>query len=281
MGVRRAVEIASREAAREATVYTMGPLIHNPSVLAALQSAGCGILDEERFPETLEGIRLIIRAHGISPALEKTLLDRGALLVDATCPRVKANQLLAADLFAKGYRLFLAGERQHAEIIGIQGYAPGCMVLGNRAEAEAAAAALAQATDCLTSKEPLKVALIGQTTISPEEFIAIGMGIRAYLPQAEIINTICSATEDRQEALRVLCAQVDALLVVGGIKSANTQRLQGIAKALGKPVWLIETAADIPSEILAYPVVGLSAGASTPDALIDEIEAALNALPPY
>jgi 4-hydroxy-3-methylbut-2-enyl diphosphate reductase len=260
----------------------MGPLIHNPQVLHSLESRGVGILNEKQPLENLQDTTVIIRAHGISPGLEAELAERGARIVDATCPRVKASQLAARTFAAAGRRIFLAGEERHGEIIGIRGYArtggpadrppaaeSPCMVVGNAAEAEAAA-------EQLYREEPAaKTALIGQTTISPEEYQAIGAGIRRFFPDLEIAGAICGATRDRQEALRELCGRVEAVIVAGGRESSNTRRLLAVALSQGKPCWLVEGVEDIPPEIGAYQTVGLCAGASTPDSVIHDIEKAL------
>jgi 4-hydroxy-3-methylbut-2-enyl diphosphate reductase len=279
MGVRRAVELAYTEAANSVAsgmrVYTMGPLIHNPQVLEDLRRGGVQVLDEADLPGDLSGSTVIIRAHGITPETEGELIRRGAVIKDATCPKVKASQMKARSLYQEGYRLFLAGERRHGEIIGIQGYAPDCIIVAGREEAEEAAAALAGE---FAASVPQKTALIAQTTLSPEEYRAIGEGITRYLPGTEIINTICPATRDRQESLRSLCAKVDAVIIAGGRDSANTRRLLVIAKACGKQAWLVESARNLPPEAASFPVVGLSAGASTPDKVIDSIEAAFNGL---
>jgi 4-hydroxy-3-methylbut-2-enyl diphosphate reductase len=276
MGVRRAVELAVAETAQAgmgpgaAAVYTMGPLIHNPQVLRDLERRGVSILDEEDLPPELNGARVIIRAHGITPALREELLRRGASLTDATCPRVRASQMKARTLSAEGYTVFLAGERRHGEVAGILGYAPGCIVAANREEAEAAAAALIG-----KAGEGLKTALLAQTTLSPEEFRDIAGGITALLPDTLLVNTICEATRERQDSLRELCEKVDAAVIVGGLASANTRRLRAVAEDCGKPAWLVEGPGDLPPELAAYGVVGLSAGASTPEAAVDAVERAL------
>jgi 4-hydroxy-3-methylbut-2-enyl diphosphate reductase len=283
MEVRRAVELAEGEVPRfpGQRCVTMGPLIHNPQVLRSLESRGVGILDEKSL-DNLKNTTVIIRAHGISPGLEAELAARGARIADATCPRVKASQLAARAFAAAGRRIFLAGEERHGEIIGIRGYvqrggpADGgpaaesrCLVVSNAAEAEGAA-------EQLYREEPAaKTALIGQTTISPEEYRAIGEGIRRFFPGLEIADTICGATRDRQEALRELCGRVDAVIVAGGRESSNTRRLLAIARAQGKPCWLVEGVGDIPRDAGAYQTVGLCAGASTPDSVINDIEKAL------
>ncbi|MDR0316621.1 MAG: 4-hydroxy-3-methylbut-2-enyl diphosphate reductase [Treponema sp.] len=291
MGVRRAVEFACREiacrqaACRQAAckqaackqavqsaankVYTLGPLIHNPQVLDELKAQGVEMLDERRLPQNLNGASVIIRAHGVNPQLEAELRERGAKVIDATCPRVKASQLKAAALVEAGYRLFLAGEAGHAEMLSIKGYASGCIITGDAAEAEKAAAAL------YAQDSNVKTALIGQTTISAVEYQAIGEAITRYFPALEIVQTICAATRERQDSLRKLLDKADAVVIAGGKDSANTRRLLAIAEAAGKPCALVETQADIPASFAAFETVGLAAGASTPDSLIGAIERAL------
>jgi 4-hydroxy-3-methylbut-2-enyl diphosphate reductase len=280
MGVRRAMEMADAALSKAGTVYAMGSLIHNPQAMEALKKRGLKVLDEEKIPEGISGAAVIIRAHGISPALEKSLLDRGVRLLDATCPKVKASQIKARELFRLGCRVFLAGEKRHAEIVGILGYAPGCIIVGSPEAAAAAAEKLRrEAGDGASGK--LKTALIGQTTWDLAEYASIAEAIRSYFPDLEVCHTVCGATEARQDSLRALCAGVDAVIVAGGRESANTRRLLDIARSFpgpdgqGKPAWLVETPAELPGEIGRYETVGLCAGASTPDALIDAIERAL------
>jgi 4-hydroxy-3-methylbut-2-enyl diphosphate reductase len=194
----------------------------------------------------------------------------------------------AKQLAEEGYHVFLAGERRHGEIIGIQGYvergralhelpsdpeapveqAP-CTIVAGAGEAEEAARLLHK------KNRGLACALLAQTTISDEEYEKIGQAIQKYFPSLRIINTICGATRDRQEALRQLCAGVEAVIIAGGRESANTRRLLAIAQKAGVPAWLAETKADLPREIWNYAIVGLSAGASTPDSIILDIEQAL------
>ena len=274
MGVRRAVELAASEARiKDGEVYTLGPLVHNPKVLDDLYRLGVQTLD--KLPLNLEGSSLVIRAHGVSPAVEKDLCGRGAHIVDATCPIVKASQMKAEELSRAGYRLFLAGEARHAEIEGILGYVQSggssfCEVVGGAREAgEAAKKLYGTETDA-------KTALLGQTTISEKEYRAIGDAIKLFFPNLEIIQTICTATTERQKALRELLNQTDAVIIAGGKESANTRRLLAIAQESRKPCALAEDAGEIPLSFYSYGAVGLCAGASAPDSVIDEIEQKLS-----
>jgi len=267
MGVRRAVEIARAAAAepKSAPVFTLGPLIHNPRVLDELKGRGITILDE--IPAELRGATVLIRAHGIAPDIEQTLRERAGRVIDATCPTVKKSQLIARQFESAGIKLFIAGEAGHAEIAGLTGYAPSCIVAGNAADAEAAAHKLRE------TEPSARTALIAQTTIAEEEFISIGNAIKKYFPSLEIVRTICPATKERQDSLRKLVRSVDALVIAGGRESANTRRLAAIAGKL--PCVLAESAEDIPQNFAAFKTVGLCAGASTPDSVIGEIEAYL------
>jgi 4-hydroxy-3-methylbut-2-enyl diphosphate reductase len=270
MGVRRAVELAGAEAKAGGPVYTMGPLIHNPQALEMLRALGVRPLEEDALPADLGNRTVIIRAHGISPALESELAARGARIADATCPRVKASQRAARALSGEGCRVFLAGDRRHGELVGIRGYAPEGIIVANPEEAAEAARGLYREIG-----NAGKTALIGQTTISPGEYQAIGDAIARFFPDLRVMDTICGATRERQDALRELRDSAEALIVAGGRESANTRRLLAIAREGGKPAWLVETPGDIPAGIAAFSVVGLCAGASTPDEAVDAIERAL------
>ena len=275
MGVRRTVDL-TRAAALEADssanataaqVFTLGPLIHNPCVLNDLKTLGVKIINE--IPPDLRGCIVIIRAHGVAPGLELHIRERGGRIIDATCPIVKKNQLTAKHFEQAGVRLFIAGEAGHAEITALSGYAPSGIVVGTSCEAECAAKKLHEA-------EPdAKTAIIAQTTIDEHEFHITAEKIKKYFPALEICNTICSATAERQNSLRDLLKSVDALVVAGGRESANTRHLARIAAEHGTPCILAECAADIPADFLQYRTVGLCAGASTPDSVVDEIERAL------
>ena len=291
MGVRRAVDLAFEEAGKAAkdAVYTYGPLIHNPKVLDDLKNSGIKFIDEfssaDNFSFLSSDSTVIIRAHGISPVLEKELREKGCRIIDATCPKVKANQLKTRELIGADYFLFLAGEANHAEIEGLLGYARettlrearetqngcnsshlNCIIVRNIDDARNTAEELYK------KNKFFKTALLGQTTISKDEYDNIGNEIKKFFPNLEIINTICAATGERQQALREILPLADAVIVAGGEDSANTRRLLAIAKESGKPCVLAENAQDIPAEFFSFETVGLCAGASTPDSVVEEIQ---------
>lgn len=271
MGVRRAVETAKEEAKRakeiNRNVFTFGPLIHNPEVLDDLKALGVSVIsDNSPLPDNST---VIIRAHGLSPAVEEKLRGSGCRVIDATCPRVKKSQLKARELAREGYCLFLAGEAGHAEITGLLGYAEDAPF---REAANSAEKAKSSAETLFRVNKNAKTALLGQTTISEAEYKDIGTEIKKYFPSLKIVNTICAAAAERQNALRELLPSADAVIIAGGRESANTRKLLTIAGESGKPCVIAERASDIPDSFRGYETVGLCAGASTPDSVIDEIE---------
>lgn len=271
MGVRRA-ETLARQAAefgkvRGKRVFTYGPLIHNPQAVEGLQAVGAKALDVEAFEEgRLDDIAadsiVVIRAHGAPPKTFEHLASLGAEIVDATCPRVLQSQEKARKLSDEGYSVVIAGDRAHAEVAGLLGQAPDALVVEDVLEAEQVAKKLASQ----------KVALIAQTTIKKSEYEAIAEKFSLHCRQLLAVESICPATVDRQTALAALARQVDALVIVGGKGSANTQRLFLAARESGKPSWHIETATELPDVIFSYERIGLTAGASTPDFMVDEVE---------
>ena len=264
MGVRRAVDLALETAAAEdgKPVYTLGPLIHNPQAVAELAAKGVTPLSEAELDGRVAGRAVVVRAHGVPPSARARLEELGARIVDATCPRVLLSQRRARDFSERGYRVVIAGDRDHGEVTGIAGYAPGALVVGSPEEAAAVPGGG-------------RLALIAQTTIKEEEYAAIREVLAKRFPLLEVVDSICPATEERRRALAELAEDCDAIVVVGGRNSANTARLHGTALALGKPAWLVETAAELPAEVFAFARVGVTAGASTPDGLVAEVEEAL------
>lgn len=276
MGVRRAVESAevALKEYRDKTVYSLGPLIHNMVALEDLASKGLQILEENQL-KNIDFINLdsvvVIRAHGVSPKVKASLAAKNAVIIDATCPRVTVSQNRVAEFSAKGYSVILAGDNGHAEVEGIRGFAIGDFYcVQNLSEAQMLVDEL-----CVKSGDQRKFLLLCQTTFSPVEFEKISEFLKTHIPSLEIINTICPATRQRQDALEKLCQAVDGVVVVGGKKSANTIRLYQKACALVKNAVHIEKASEIPDFFKELDTVGVTAGASTPDNVIEEVIAAL------
>lgn len=266
MGVRRAVETAQKalSSGTRSPIYTLGPLIHNPSVLNSLRQKGLSILEEGEIEKIQAPSTVIIRAHGTTPSVLKALEAGGHEVLDATCPRVLLSQKRASEYAGKGFTVIIAGDRNHGEVAGIAGYAQGnAVVIENEKDA--------RELDTGSS-----AVLIAQTTFSPELFERITEILKAKNPDLVVFNSICSATRERQKALQDIGGSAEGLLVIGGKNSANTRRLYEAGAKLFKTAALIETADEIPSEFFAMKSVAVTAGASTPDEIIAEVEKKLN-----
>jgi 4-hydroxy-3-methylbut-2-en-1-yl diphosphate reductase len=267
MGVRRAASLALATAASEAAsgrrAYTLGPLIHNPQAVAELEAAGVTAVSEAELDGRLRDAAVVIRAHGVPPALKARLEGLGARIVDATCPRVLASQRKAADYASRGWKIVIAGDVGHGEVAGIAGHAPGASIVGSPEEAE------------LVDSGGRPVALIAQTTIRKEEYAAIREVLARRFPTLEVVESICPCTQDRLDAVADLAHEVEAVVIVGGRNSANTARLLAAAREIAGAAWLVETADELPDEAFGFARIGLSAGASTPERLVDEVEARL------
>lgn len=268
MGVRRAVEGAEKalDSACSKTVYTLGPLIHNPSVMSALQNRGLKILDAEdqnQFASLNGNCIVLIRAHGTTPSVLRSLKKMNVELLDATCPRVHISQKRAAEWSAKGYTVIIAGDKNHGEVTGIQGFAQEKAVVVQTKE------------DAMKIQVPPLALLIAQTTFSPVEFEEITKIILQKNPDTKVFNSICPATMERQKALIELKGKADGIIVIGGKNSANTRRLYETALTVCKKAALIEDSSEIPKEFYELETVAITAGASTPDEIIQTVESRL------
>lgn len=272
MGVRRAVETTLDIIRQESgSVATFGPLIHNPQVLDLLEERGVRIL--HKIPEGKTTGSVIIRAHGIPPAEKKKLLSVGATIKDATCPRVVKVQAIIQKYTGQGYGTIIIGDRNHAEVEGLMGYAEpwGCVVSNEEDVFK-------------LQREPQRLRIpyiiVSQTTQDEVVFDKLSRMILDRFPDGRIFNTICGSTHKRQDEVRELGAKVQAMVVVGGKNSANTQRLGEIAEGMGCAVFKVETEEELNTAALAkYDCVGVTAGASTPTWLINRVVRTLESIP--
>jgi 4-hydroxy-3-methylbut-2-en-1-yl diphosphate reductase len=264
MGVRRALTIVEETLAGNpgTPIHTLGPLIHNPRTVEDLRRRG--VVPVDRLDEVRGGI-VVIRAHGVGPETLREIAARGLRVVDATCSHVLRVQRIVAEHAAKGYFALIAGDAGHGEVKGIRAYAGRSAVVSTAAEARA-----------VDLSSPALV--VSQTTFRRQDYREIVAVLKEREPTIAVFDTSCALTETRQDSLRRLADRVDALLVIGGRESANTRWLHQTALQTGKPAWHIEGAGEIPAEIARYASVGISAGASTPDAIIAEVERALATL---
>lgn len=257
-GVRRAIRLVEEELKRgEGPLYSLGPLVHNAQAVQWLAERGLLSADD---PATIKAGRVVIRSHGASPEVFAALAAQGLAVVDATCPLVKRVQERARALAAQGCQVVVVGEKDHPEVLGIVGWAgPDTVVVANAAEAE-----------CLPRMH--RVGVVAQTTQPVENFRQVVEVLRQKADDLIVEDTICQTTRRRQEAARKLAQEVDVMLVVGGANSANTARLVEICRAAGTPTYRIEEARELDPQWLAKASrVGVTAGASTPDWIIEEV----------
>jgi len=260
-GVKRAVKLAYDAAGQEAAVHTLGPLIHNPQVVQQLSEKG--VQRVESLSEVAEGT-VIFRSHGVSsPKLHEEAAQRGLEVINATCPFVTNAQRYAKQLVNEGYQVVMVGDRNHPETQSVLGHAGGEILVTESFEA----------IRKLLNRFPKKrLGIISQTTQTYAKFSEIVVQCLEICEELKVFNTICYATEDRQTATRSLAEQVEAMVVVGGRNSANTTHLAEICREKGIPVYHIETAVEIGGDWFpGIKTVGVTAGASTPDWIINNV----------
>ncbi len=258
MGVKRAMEmVLSALNQKPEKIYTYGPLIHNPQVLTLLEERGIGIIKQgSPEPESL----VVIRAHGIPPKEKEHLASLGCQIIDATCPRVAKVQAIIRKWARQGYATIIVGDADHPEVLGLMGYTEG---KGH---------VVVNSEDVARLPYLERVIVVAQTTQSENVFNARVAEIKARFPEVQVYNTICDATASRQAEIQRLAGEVQAIVVVGGRSSGNTQRLVEIARATGVPTFHVETEEELDlAELRRYQVVGVTAGASTPHWLISNV----------
>lgn len=263
-GVERALKMAAEAAGTGAKVRTLGPLIHNPQAVESLRARGvevAGCLDE------VDDGTLVIRTHGVDPALIEQAGVKGLDVVDATCPFVSTAQQAAARLHADGYTVVIVGEADHPEVEGILAHAgPDAIVVEEVAD--------------LPAKLPSRrVGVVVQTTQSLARLTAVVDALLPRTGELKVHNTICSATGQRQRAAEELARDVDVMIVVGGLNSGNTTRLAEICLQVNPRTHHVETASELMPEWFAGASrVGVTGGASTPDEQISGVVAAIEAM---
>jgi (E)-4-hydroxy-3-methyl-but-2-enyl pyrophosphate reductase len=257
-GVRRALERAEKALAEGRAVYCLGALIHNPQEVARLSAKGFRVV--ESLDAVEDGGTLLIRSHGLQPKVVAQARRRGLRIIDATCPLVRRAQTLAAELEHAGYQVVVAGDEAHPEVAAILGHAPGAVVVSDPAAA---------------AQVPLsgRVALVAQTTFTPEEFQRVADElVKRHFQEFRVQNTICAATVERQRAAAELAGRVDVMFVIGGRNSANTNRLTELCASRGVATYHVEQPDEVTAEHLCgRRRIGLAAGASTPQWVIDAV----------
>ena len=254
-GVKRAIKIA--EDNRNSATY--GPLIHNANEIDRLKN-GFNVALSENLDSFKEGETAVIRTHGIPKQELSTLNERHVNVVDATCPYVTKPQQICEEMSAQGYDIVIFGDESHPEIKGVKSYAIGNVFVVNSADE----------IDGLRLRE--KVATVAQTTRKIEEYQQIIGKLMAKHKEVRVFNTICNATFDNQDAVRDLAQKADVMIVIGGKNSSNTKQLHSIAKEYCPDSYHIESQDDLDTKWFRdKQFCGISAGASTPDWIIDQV----------
>lgn len=256
-GVKRAISTAF-EAAGKGKVYCLGPLIHNPQEVERLREAGVRTVDD--FASLDPGDYLIIRSHGVPPQVLVQARQKGLQIIDLTCPFVGKAQRDAELLRKEDYQVVVIGEKQHPEVRSILGHAGENAVVVEAAD------------DLDDMKFQSRIGVVAQTTQSYSNFSEIVLKLLRLSKELKVFNTICHSTKERQDAAQVLAGQVDVMLVVGGRNSANTGRLVSVCQQEGKPTYHIEVADEIrPEWLTGVRKIGVTAGASTPDWIVEQV----------
>ena len=260
-GVKRAMKIAwdELENKSENNIYSLGPLIHNKQAVDRYKEKGLVEMDNlESIPSES---KLIIRSHGVAEKVYTESKAKNMEIVDTTCPFVKKIHDIVKDFSHRGYKIIIVGNANHPEIIGINGWCNNEAIVINKLEE----------IDDITFDPTQIYCVVSQTTANLESFDKIVQKLKTKINNLTVKNTICFATKERQISAIDLAREVDCMVVIGGKHSSNTQKLVNICKDL-VPTFSIETKEELEKEKFAgFKVAGVTAGASTPDWIIEEV----------
>ncbi len=258
-GVKRAVELAFANQNIEGT-YTFGPIIHNEVVTGQLEEKGIYVIDDI---ENKAVKNLIIRSHGVSPNIYEESAKRNIKVIDATCPYVKKIHDLVKVYHQKGYGIIIAGNKQHPEVQGINGWADNrCLIVKDANELKAS-------MHQLTKDHYL---LVAQTTYKKEVVDEMVEWLKMMTIHFEYVNTICNATRQRQEEVVQIAKKVDVMLILGSKNSSNSQKLFEISQKYCKRSYFISDLSELDSYMVELcNKVGITAGASTPESVIAQV----------
>ncbi|MCR5430621.1 MAG: 4-hydroxy-3-methylbut-2-enyl diphosphate reductase [Eubacterium sp.] len=265
-GVQRAIDMVYDEANEQnKNIYTYGPIIHNEEVVSDLESKGVKTInfDEDEL-NNLSDCTIVIRSHGVAKSIYDDLESKNVSVIDATCPFVKKIHEIVQKESEEGKSIIIVGSEYHPEVQGIKGWVKGDAYIVDE-EADA------RGLDIDIDKP---VCIVSQTTYNPEKFSKLVEIIREKGYYSNVVNTICNATHERQLEAKEIAKKVDAMIVIGGKNSSNTQKLYEICKGECENTFYIQTAKDLNFEqIKGYDKVGITAGASTPKNIIEEVHA--------
>ncbi len=264
-GVKRAVDTVYEQAEQGKTIYTYGPIIHNEEVVRDLRERGVRVVET---PEELAACRdgtVVIRSHGVGKEIYGLLEREGIPYVDATCPFVLKIHRIVERYSREGYHIVIIGNNSHPEVEGIRGWSVG-------ARGTSVVSSAKEAGD-LTLPDGEKACIVSQTTFNNKKFKELVEIIQKKGYDIIVLNTICNATQERQAEAKEIAGRVDAMIVIGGKSSSNTQKLFEICKKECKNTCYIQTQGDLDlSKLQSMNSVGITAGASTPHKIIEEVQ---------
>ena len=265
-GVKRAVDTVYEQlekASESTTIYTYGPIIHNEEVVKDMKQKGVIVLQSEAELDALTEGTVIIRSHGVEKAIYDKLNAQGIKIVDATCPFVKKIHNIVQKESTNGNYIIIVGNPQHPEVEGIRGWAG----------TKATVVQTKEDIDTLKIPENEKVCVVSQTTFNYNKFKELVEIILKKSYDVSVLNTICNATKERQTEAQHIAEEVDAMIVIGDKHSSNTQKLFEICKNACKDTYYIQTLDDLDmNQLGSVETVGITAGASTPNNIIEEVQ---------
>lgn len=265
-GVKRAVDTVYQqiEQYRGEKIFTYGPIIHNEEVIKDLRSHGVEVLNDEEELKTADADVVVIRSHGVAKYIYDIMEERGITCVDATCPFVKKIHKIVAEKSAEGSYIVIVGNGEHPEVQGIRGWAGEQVTVVQTPE---------DAERFELPDKDQKVCIVAQTTFNYNKFKELVEIISKKRYDIVVLNTICNATKERQTEARQIAARVDAMVVIGDKRSSNTQKLFEICKEECLNTYYIQTLDDLDiNQLRSVESVGITAGASTPNNIIEEVQ---------
>lgn len=262
-GVKRAIDMVYEEAAKGGKVYTLGPVIHNEQVVSDLESKGVKVVDNIESLDAGQDTTVIIRSHGVPEEIINRLKEKNIRIVDATCPFVSKIHHIVKEKYNEGYHIVVIGNAKHPEVEGVCGWC------GNSADVIGSV----EEAGKYSNYKDKKLCVVSQTTFNYKKFQDIVDILVKKSYDIVVMNTICNATEERQTEAGTIARQSDAMLVIGGKHSSNTQKLFEICKRVCPDTYFIQTLDDLDLKLFqSFRSVGITAGASTPNNIIKEVQ---------
>ena len=262
-GVKRAVETVYQQTETGKQIYTYGPIIHNEQVVSDLERRGVKVIDSNDDLGKVKDGTIVIRSHGVSKEINRQIEEQGIECIDATCPFVKRIHRVVEKASREGKQIVIIGNPGHPEVEGIRGWSetPAVVIESEKEALE------------FTNPENREICLVSQTTFNYNKFQELVEIIEKKGYNTIVVNTICNATEERQTEAREIASHVDAMIVIGGAHSSNTRKLYEICRKECENTYFIQTLDDLkldfPNSVLR---VGITAGASTPNNIIEEVQ---------